>query len=237
MGEPCIVAMGGGGFSMEPENPLLDDYVLSLAERSSPRVCFLPTASGDADGHVVKFYDSFGNGRCVPTHLSLFRRTIDDLRSFLLDQDIIYVGGGNTAIMLAAWRVHGLDEILREAWSRGIILSGLSAGSVCWFESGVTDSFGKQLRVLTDCLGFLPGSHCPHYDSEIQRRPTYQHLIEQRAIADGIAADDGVALRYKGLELTEIVSSRQDARAWRVGMTDSQVFEKELPPRYLGLKE
>ena len=108
MGKPCIVAMGGGGFSMEPENPLLDDYLISLAEAAEPRVCFLPTASGDADGHDVKFYDSFGNGRCVPTHLSLFRRTIDDLRSFLLDQDIIYVGGGNTAIMLAAWRVHGL---------------------------------------------------------------------------------------------------------------------------------
>ena len=234
MAEPCIVAMGGGGFSMEPDNPLLDDYVLSLLEKSSPRVCFLPTASGDSDSYIVKFYEAFGNGRCVPTHLSLFRRTIDDLRSFILDQDVIYVGGGNTANMLAAWRVHGLDEILREAWSSGVILCGLSAGAVCWYESGVTDSFGKQLRSLPDCLGFLPGSHCPHYDGERQRRPTYQHLIAQRVLVDGIAADDGVALRYSGSELIEVVSSRQDARAWSVGMTNGQVFEKELPPRYLG---
>ena len=237
MGEPCIVAMGGGGFSMEPENPLLDDYLISLAESAEPRVCFLPTASGDADGHIVKFYEAFGNRRCVSTHLPLFRRTVDDLRSFILDQDIIYVGGGNTAIMLAAWRVHGLDEVLREAWSRGVILSGLSAGSVCWFESGVTDSFGKPFRALTNCLGLLPGSHCPHYDGESERRPVYQQLIAQRALVDGVAADDGVALKYDGVELTEIVSSRQDTRAWRVGMTNGQVFEKELPPRYLGQEE
>lgn len=234
MSESHIVAMGGGGFSMEPDNPLLDDYVLSLVKTARPRICFLPTASGDADSYIVKFYEAFGNGRSVPTHLSLFRRTVDDLRSCIFGQDIIYVGGGNTAIMLAAWRVHGLDEVLREAWSRGIILCGLSAGSVCWFESGATDSFGAKLRALPDCLGFLAGSHCPHYDSEIERRPAYQRLIAKGELAVGVAADDGVALRYNDTELVEIVSSRPDARAWRVEVADGQVCERVLQPRYLG---
>lgn len=237
MSEPCIVAMGGGGFSMEPDNPLLDDYVLSLAGSAQPRICFVPTASGDADSYIVKFYSAFGNGRSVPTHLSLFRRTVDDLRSLILSQEIVYVGGGNTANMLAVWRLHGLDEALREAWSRGVILCGLSAGSVCWYEAGVTDSFGQPLQALPNCLGFLPGSHCPHYDGEPERRPTYQRLVAQGALSPGIADDDGVALRYKGTELTEIVSSRPNARAWHVTMTNGQLYEEELLPRYLGSED
>ena len=128
---------------MESDNPLLDDYVLSLVGSDKPRICFLPTASGDSDSYIVSFYNAFGGSRAAPTHLSLFRRTIDDLRAFILDQDIVYVGGGNTANLLAIWRVHELDEVLREAWLNGVILCGLSAGSVCWFESGVTDSYGK----------------------------------------------------------------------------------------------
>lgn len=233
----CIVAMGGGGFSMEPENPLMDDYLLSLVDSDRPRVCFVPTASGDSDNYIVKFYNAFGDGRSEPTHLSLFRRTIDDFQIFLANQDIIYVGGGNTANMLAAWRLHGLDEALREAWSRGVILCGLSAGSVCWYEAGVTDSFGKQLRALPECLGFLPGSHCPHYDGEIQRRPVFHQLILDGELSAGIAADDGVALRYNGSELTEIVSSRPHARAWRVQMTNGEIREEELLPIYLGREE
>jgi dipeptidase E len=234
MQAPSIVAMGGGGFSTEPNNPLLEDYLLSLVGSQQPRVCFVPTAGGDADSYIVKFYNAFGNGRSVPTHLSLFRRTVADLRTFILGQDIVYVGGGNTANMLAAWRVHGLDEVLREAWSSGIILCGPSAGAVCWFESGVTDSFGQPLQPITNCLGFLPGSHCPHYDSELQRRPTYQRLIAQQVLPPGIAADDSVALRYAGTELTEIASSRQAARAWRVTLENGQIREDELSPRYLG---
>lgn len=237
MSEPFIVAMGGGGFSMEPENPLLEDYILSLVASAKPKVCFVPTASGDSDSYIVKFYDAFA-GRAVPSHLSLFRRSVDDLRTFILDQEIIYVGGGNTANMLAVWRVHGLDDILREAWSRGIILCGLSAGSVCWFEGGVTDSFGKQqLRALPGCLGLLRGSHCPHYDGEIKRRPAYQRLIAQGELGAGIAADDGVALKYSGTHLSEVVSSRSNARAWRVAITNGQVREEELIPRFLGRKD
>ena len=143
---PTIVALGGGGFSMEPDNPLLDRYILGLTGKTRPRICFLPTASGDADGLIVKFYTAFGAERCQPVHLALFRRTVSDIRSLLLSQDVIYVGGGNTINMLAIWRAHGVDEILAEAWREGVVLAGLSAGSLCWYESGVTDSFGRGLK-------------------------------------------------------------------------------------------
>jgi len=239
MPQSTIIALGGGGFSTEPENPLLEDYILAQSANPQPRVCFLPTASGDADPYIVKFYNAFSgtafpHRRAIPTHLSLFRRTVADLRSFVLSQDILYVGGGNTANMLAAWRVHGLDSILHEAWSRGVILCGPSAGAVCWFESGVTDSFGLPLQPITNCLGILPGSFCPHYDSESTRRPIYQHLIATGALPAGLAADDSVALHYTGTQLTEIASSRSTASAWRIAMSNGQLHEEELRPNYLG---
>ena len=222
--------MGGGGFSMEPENPLLDDWILALSGRGRPSVCFLPTASGDAEGYIENFYAAFTPRDCTATHLSLFRRTVSDLRAFVLAQDLLYVGGGNTANMMAIWRVHGLDSVLREAWEAGVILAGLSAGSLCWFSSGVTDSFGEGLAPLRDGLGLLPSSHCPHYDGEALRRPRYQELIRAGVLPSGLAADDGVALRFAGTELAEVVSSRPSARGWRVTADG----DEELPTRYLG---
>ncbi|MBA2664309.1 MAG: peptidase E [Bradymonadaceae bacterium] len=233
--QPCIVAMGGGGFSMEPENLLLDQFVLGLCEARRPKVCFLPTASGDNDGYIVRFYRAFAAMECSPRHLALFHRTREDLREVLLAQDVIYVGGGNTANMLAIWRIHGVDAILREAWEQGVVLCGLSAGSICWFEGGVTDSFGPGLAGLSDGLGLLAGSHCPHYDGERTRRPTYQGLIAKASLAPGIGADDGAALVYLGTELYEVVSSREHARAWRVGLeADGQVSEEPIVTRFLG---
>ena len=237
MRQACIIAMGGGGFSSDPDNSLLEQYLLSAVESERPRVCFLPTASGDSDNYIVKFYTAFSRLRSIPTHLSLFRRQHHDLRSLLLDQDVIYVGGGNTANMLAAWRVHGLPDILREAWMRGILLCGLSAGSVCWYEAGVTDSFGPQLRPINNGLGFLSGSHCPHYDSERGRRPAFQKLIARGDLPAGIAADDGVALKYIDGQLVEVVSSRAASRAWRVARVENEVREEELVPKYLGADE
>lgn len=232
-----IVAMGGGGFSMEPDNPLLDEHVLRLARvargRRRPRVCFVPTASGDSEGYVAGFYAAFAR-RSEATHLALFGRTIVDLDAFLLDQDVVYVGGGNTANMLAIWRIHGVDRILARAWEAGVILAGLSAGSICWFESGTTDSFGP-LAAFTAGLGLLPGSHSPHYDGEAARRPTYQRLIAERALPAGYAADDGAALVFQGTELVEVVTSRPSARAYRVAPGPAGgVIETELPARYLG---
>lgn len=231
-----VVAMGGGGFSMEPDNPLLDDFVLGLGGGAGgggrPRVCFLPTASGDAPMYVRNFYDAFA-GKAEASWLPLFERDGRDVRAFLLAQDVIYVGGGNTENMLAIWRLHGVDTILREAWEGGVVMAGLSAGSICWFESGVTDSFGPGLAPLLDGLGFLAGSHCPHYDGEALRRPQYQGLVAD-GLANGFAADDGAALHFVGTELAEVVTSRESAGAYRVEVVDGHVVETRLPSRYLG---
>ncbi len=218
---------------MEPENPLLDNYILSLARRRFPRICFVPTASGDSEGYTLRFFEAFAQRECVPTDLPLFKRRTADLRTFVLNQDVIYVGGGNTANLLAVWRTHGLDQILREALSEGIVLCGISAGSICWFQGGVTDSFGPELQVLNDGLGFLAGSNCPHYDGETERRPTYHRLISA-GLPGGYAADDGCGLHFQDGQLKNIVSSRPAAKAYRVYCENGNVIEETVAPTYLG---
>ena len=233
-----IVAMGGGGFSMEPENPLLDDFVLSLAERPMPRICFISTASAESPTYIVKFYRAF-SGRAIPTDLTIFDPAAlprqpsltAQLATFLAEQDIIYVGGGNTANLLAIWRVHGIDQALREVWLKGGILCGVSAGMICWFGGGVTDSFGG-LEALPDGLGFLEGTACPHYDGEKERRSTYHRLIAE-GLPGGYAADDGAALHFRGTDLVEVVSSRPNATVYRVDRIDGRVVETPLKARYL----
>jgi dipeptidase E len=210
---PVIVAMGGGGFSDGGSG--LDGYVLELTGAERPRACFVPTASGDAEGYIENFLAAYSE-RADASVLRLFAREIDDLRGHLLSQHLIYVGGGNTANMLAVWRLHGVDEIMREAWSAGVILCGLSAGANCWFEASSTDSFGAALAPLRDGLGLLPGSFCPHYDSESRRRPSYRAAVTGRDLPAGFAADDGVGLRFAGRELVEAVSERPGAGCYRV---------------------
>jgi dipeptidase E len=213
-----ILAMGG-------HSPLLEDVVLELA---GPRICFVPTASGDPDGQLVRFYESFAR-RAEPSHVSFQPWPRADLREHVLAQDAVYVSGGNTANALAIWRVHGFDRMLREAWERGVLLSGWSAGMICWFEAGVTDSFGPQLEGMRDGLGFLPGSACPHYDGEERRRPVYQELVAN-GFPSGYAADDGVGLHFVGTELAEVVSSRPEAHAYRV----EPGSETPIAARFLG---
>jgi dipeptidase E len=238
MTDRIIVAIGGGGFSMEPDNPLLDDFILDLARgargRERPRVCFLGTASGDTPGYIADFYAAFAR-RSEATHLSLFVRTVDDIERHLLDQDVLYVGGGNTENMLAVWQVHGVDRAMRTAWEAGVVLAGLSAGSLCWFETGTTDSFGAGLAPLSGGLGFLPGSHSPHYDGEATRREHFQRLIGEGVLPAGYAVDDGAALVFRGTDLAEAVASRPGSRAFRVERgANGQAIETELPTRYLG---
>jgi len=228
-----IVAMGGGGFSMEPDNPLLDNYILGLSPAEQPKICFIPTASGDSDKYIVRFYTAFMQRQCVPAHLSLFNPPTADLRSYVLEQDILYVGGGNTKNLMALWKAWGLDQILREAWEGGRILAGLSAGSICWFEEGVTDSIPGSLSVL-NCLGFLKGSNCPHYDGEAQRRPAYHQLLATGQIRNGYAAEDGVGLHFVGDKLEQIVSSRPHAKAYRLERSGEMISEEPLEPVYLG---
>lgn len=227
-----IIALGGGGFSMEPENPLLDSYILQQSGKTNPKICYVPTASGDADICINWFYDFFNKQECQPSHLSLFKPPTRDLEGYILDKDIIYVGGGNTKNLLALWKEWGLDAIMRKAWEQGVVLAGISAGSICWFEEGVTDSYGDKLEPLT-CLGFLKGSNCPHYDGEADRRPTYQELLAFHKIKPGIAADDGVAIHYIGDKIHKIVSSRPNAKAYKVDY-DKQLNEIELETEFLG---
>ena len=216
--------MGGGGFTTEPENPLLDEFVLSLARESRPRVCFVPTAGGDAEGYIARFYRSFAALDCRPSDLRLFFRELGDLESFVLAQDVLYVGGGNTANLLAVWRTHGLDRILRRAWEEGVVLCGMSAGMNCWFEQSVTDSFDiSRIAPLHDGLGLLAGSCGPHYDGEEQRRPAFEQLVAEGTLAAGWAADDGAALVFAGEKLEEVVSSRPHAAAYRIERAESGV--------------
>jgi len=233
--ERQIVALGGGGFSMEAGNPLLDDYVLSLARRrrEKPRVCFLPTASGDADHYVVRFYRAFPGSICEPSHISLFRRDrgVGDLRAHLLAQDLIYVGGGSVLSLLGTWRAHGLDKILAEAWRSGVILTGLSAGSLCWYSQGVT-SFHGEVK-LVQGLGLLPWSNCVHYGTDQGRREAYHGMLS-RGMCPGYGVENGAALHFNGTKLVAAISSRPEAQAWCVGDCGDRVVETALPTRFLG---
>jgi len=220
-----IVGLGGGGDTPE-QSDRLHAYVLGLVGKERPKLLFVPTASADNDAYIVWVHERFDPVAEV-THLKTFPWPPANLRELVLSQDAIYVSGGNTANMLAIWRVHGIDVLMREAWEQGIVLWGASAGMICWFEHGVTDSFGPELDAM-ECLGFVPGSACPHYDGEEQRRPRYRALVDN-GLPDGLAADDGVGLHFEGTELAEVVTCRPGAAAYRV----TRAGEERIEPRLL----
>jgi peptidase E len=224
---PTILALGG--HPLEPGTPM-HRFLLELTGAERPRVLFVPTATGDSDAYIARFHHAFG-GAARSSHLRLFAIPPPDIRGLVLDQDLVFVGGGNTANMLAVWALHGLDETLREAWRNGVVLAGTSAGAICWFEAGVTDSFREELDGL-DCLGFLPGSSCPHYDGEETRRPAFHRLVRDGFPA-GYAADDGCGLLFRDTELAEVVSERDGARAYRVERVGGEVRETPLDARPL----
>jgi peptidase E len=225
-----IVAIGGGGLAeRDGRRPMLS-YVLSLTQAKRPRVCYVGTAMGDAADVTLMFYNAVRDLDVRPSHLDLFPMpNVPDVRAHLLAQDVVYVGGGSVANLLAVWRTHGLDVYLREAWESGVVLSGTSAGSICWFEGGTTDSYGLDLQPVTNGLGLLPGSNTPHYDSEERRRPTYQRLVGNGTLPPGWAADDSVGLVFDGTSFVEAVSYKPDAAAWRV----SRDGEERVEPRRL----
>jgi dipeptidase E len=220
-----ILAMGGG--VLLDRNSRLEDFMLGLAGSDRPRVCFLPTAGGENPEWIVRFYEEFSARGCEPSHLTLFGMP-ENPAEHVAQQDVIYVGGGNTANMLALWRVHGIDRALREAWGRGAVLGGMSAGANCWFEGCVTDSFGPVLRELGEGLGILSGSFCPHYDGEPERRPTYTRLVGEGILPPGYAADDDAAFHFQGRELREVVSQREGARGYRVTAEGEEPIEPRL---------
>jgi dipeptidase E len=229
-----IIAIGGGGFLAEPRNYALEKYILDQTGKDRPNVLMIPTARGDDAEYVAKFHAAFGELGATTLHLPLFHRT-PDIRSVVLAQDAIFVGGGNTKSMLAVWREWGLPEVLKEADASGIVLGGQSAGAICWFEQGVTDSWADRLRPL-DCMGWLPGSCCPHYDGEVERRPAYHALVQSGEVQPGYAIEDTVAIHFRYGRLERVLSKKAGARAYHVSIDGAAIRETPLdvtllPPR------
>jgi peptidase E len=225
---------GRGPYDWAP-GPVFDLAVELAGRPDRPRLCYLGTATGDDPARVAGFYGAFAGRDVAASHLSLFPMpTVADVRAHLLAQDVIWVGGGSVANLLAVWRVHGLDEVLREAWAAGVVLAGVSAGSLCWHVGGTTDSFGPDLRPVTNGLGLLPYSNGVHYDSEAQRRPLYHRLVAEGTLPEGFATDDGVGLLYRGTGLAEAVADRPGAAAYRVARgPDGTAVETRIEPRRL----
>jgi dipeptidase E len=222
--------MGGGGFTADPGDPPLDELVLQLAGSPVPRILFLPTASGDPREQIGRFHAAFGDRPCEPDVLSLFRlaNVRRPLREIVLSQDVVYVGGGSMRNLLAIWRVHGLDRVLRDAWERGVVLAGLSAGAMCWFQGGVTTSSGAPEP--TEGLGFLSGSLSVHADGQPARRPVHRRAVAEGALPPGWLVDDGVGLLFRDMALERVVSARPGARAARIELVDGEAVERTIEP-------
>ena len=238
--QPTIVATSIGFDSRGRERfdweagPIFDLLAELSGATGTPKICYLGTASGDNPTVITSVYSALAS-RFRASHIEVFTMpNIDDVRGHLLSQDVIWVGGGSVANLLALWRLHGWDEYLKEAWQAGVVLGGVSAGSICWHNGGTTDSFGPELRPVTNGLGWLPYSNGVHYDSEVQRRPLYQRLIADGTLTDGYATDDGVGLIYRGTEMVEAVADRPNCAAYRVVRgPDGTAVETVIEPRRL----
>ena len=218
-----IIAIGGGGFGRNPGEGIIEKYIVSQSVEGNPSICFIPTDTGDNEAYKVNFYSTFSKLNCSPSHLDFFKRT-PNLEELIFSQDIIFVGGGNTKSMLAVWKDWGLVEILKEAYEAGTIMCGVSAGAICWFEYGITDSWEDELEII-NCLGFVSGSCCPHYDEEPERKPSLNKLLNDGAIEDCYAIDGGCALHIKdGVDYKAIVFS-QNKNAYLVNQHDEEIRE------------
>ena len=235
-GRRHVLAVGGGMLMPRDAVPLQVKYAMELSGQPRPKLCVLNTAVGDDPSAYLRFYERLAETPAQVRHLALFPMpSVADPEDLLMSQDVIFVGGGSVANMVAVWRVHGIDEILRKAWQAGIVLAGSSAGGICWFEGGTTDSFGIQLKPFTDGLGMLAGSFCPHYNSEAERRPLYRRLVADGRLPGGIACDDGAAAHFVDETLAELVSDQPEAGAYWVESDGAGVaVESPLPVRFLG---
>jgi dipeptidase E len=236
MGTRHIFAIGDNGFRSEPTVHALYQTLLETTGKSRPKVCVIPTASGDAQDYIDAFYAMFANYECDVTHLSLFRGEIEDIASILLKQDLIYVTGGNTVNMLLLWKHWKVDSILRLAYEKGVVMAGGSAGSLCWFESGVTDSIPGRFSSMR-CLGYLKGTNCPHY-GELTRRPYYRNAVQTGELSPGYAADNGVALHFEDEVFKEAISAFTGKAAYFVDREVSGAWvETAIPVRTLEEKK
>ncbi|MCE5293693.1 MAG: peptidase E [Chlamydiales bacterium] len=209
-----IIAHGGCGFSSPQSKQIIEKYILAQSGKDNPRISFLPQASSESQEYVAKFFDVFCSLEAKPSWVSLFGRVESSWKEKLLQQDIIYVGGGNTKSMLALWREWGVDKVLKEAYNRGIILAGVSAGAICWFEAGITDSVWPLGHV--EALGFLPGTMCPHFDSEIERQEVFANMVRDKTVPSGIALEDHTAAHYKEGALFQVVTAVDGKKAYQV---------------------
>lgn len=217
---------------MEPDNPLLDEYILNQSNQKKPKICFIPTASGDSEDYINRYYRFFQRQNCIPTHLPLFKLDSRDFEAILLNQDIIYVGVGSTKSMMAVWREWGVDAVLKQAWEKGVILAGVSAGAICWFEEGLTNSYGDKFEPI-NCLGLLKGSCCPHYEGDKECRPSFHQALREKRMGSGYALDDGAAIHFIGEEMHQAVCSRLNAKVVRVWQQEGEIIEKSVPIKYL----
>ncbi len=226
MRKPQIIAIGGAAFARRGAKPFFEEYILRQTGKKRPKILFIGTATGDTPRYIAMFYESFSRLECRPSHLPFFERT-PDLEKTIMTQDAIFVGGGNTKSMLAVWREWGLDQILRKAWKKGIVMSGVSAGAICWFEEGVTDSWEKVLKTLP-CMGFLKGSCCPHYSGEKDRRPSYHRMLNAKEILPGIAIDDEAAAHYVGGKLHAVITPNKNATARMASLVRGEIGEQMI---------
>ena len=222
-----ILAIGGGGFGRSNSSLLIEKYILNISENDRPRICFLPTATGDDDSYIVRFYSVFNGLNCIPSHVELFKRTID-INNHIMNQDVIFVGGGNTKSMLAVWNDWGINILLKEAYSKGIIMSGVSAGAICWFENGVTDSWDNQLRTIK-CLDFIRGTCCPHYDEEVSRIPYVKELLYDNKLTNCIAIEGGAALHFIDGNPYKNISFYKNKNSYNVHREGKEIIENPYP--------
>ena len=224
-----IIAIGGGGFGRNPGNGIVEQYILDQSNSKKPNICFIPTATGDDESYKVSYYATLSKLNCNPTHLDFFKRT-PDLEKLINGQDIIFVGGGNTKSMLSVWREWGLDKILKNAYQNGTIMSGVSAGAICWFEKGVTDSWAEKLKIM-DCMGFIKGNCCPHYDEEPERKPSLSKFIETKEISNCYAIEGGCALHIKNDEVHSAISFKGKKNSYLVEQLNNKIIETKLPAK------
>ena len=221
-----IIAIGGGGFGANPGQGIIEDYILKQTRKKNPRICFIPTATGDNEAYKVNFYSTFTNLNCYPSHLDFFKRT-PDLNELILNQDAIFVGGGNTKSMLAVWKEWGLDKILKKAYLNGTVMSGVSAGAICWFQNGITDSWASNLKMMP-CLNFVKGTCCPHYDEEPERKPAVKKLLLTNKIKNVYAVDGGAALHIKDEKVFKSVIFKKNKSSYLVDLKKKSINEKSF---------
>tara|TARA_Y100001968_G_C19411734_1_gene746684 strand:- start:471 stop:1148 length:678 start_codon:yes stop_codon:yes gene_type:complete len=218
------VAIGGGGFSRNSSSYLIEKYILNLSGKSFPRVCFLPTATGDDDTYIVRFYSIFTRLNCKPTHIEFFKRTIN-IKNHIMDQDVVFVGGGNTKSMLSIWNEWGMSDLLNSAYNEGVIMSGVSAGAICWFTNGITDSWDKELKILP-CLDFISGTCCPHYDEEPARIPYVKKILLEQKVSNCISIEGGAAMHFIDGKPFKNISFKNKKNTYNVFLDNNNIIEK-----------